>query len=55
MNWPTFIVALIVAGVFVAIIAVRIRNKKKGKGGCSCGGSCESCGMCCSSQTEKKD
>lgn len=45
MNWPTFIVALIVAVIFIAVIVVTIRNKKKGKGSCSCGGSCGTCPM----------
>lgn len=41
MNLPTIIVAAIVAVVFVAVIAVQIRNKKQGKTSCSCG-----CGGC---------
>ena len=45
MNLPTFIVAAIVAILFLAIVVKGIQNKKNGKGGCSCGGSCGSCGM----------
>lgn len=45
MNLPTLLVAALVVGIFIAIVAVAIRNKKKGKGGCSCGGSCSGCGM----------
>ena len=37
----TVIVASIVAAVFIAIIAVSVVNKKKGKGSCSCG--CTGC------------
>ena len=44
MNLPTIIVAAVVAAVF-AIVITGIRNKKKGKHSCSCGGSCGACGM----------
>ena len=44
MNWPTILIAAAIAGIVAAIIIVAIRNKKKGKGGCSCGGECGSCG-----------
>ena len=55
MNWPTIIIALIVAGVFAAIVIAQIRNKKNGKSSCSCGGSCGSCGMggCCPGKLSK--
>ena len=43
MNWPTIIVAAVVATIFAAIIIVSIRNKKKGKTSCSCG--CSGCAM----------
>ena len=45
MNWPTFVIATIIAVVFLAIIIRGIRNRKNGKGGCSCGCSCSGCGM----------
>ena len=47
MNASTIIVAAIVAAVFLAIVIREIRNRKKGKGSCSCGGSCDACGMNC--------
>lgn len=52
MNWPTVIVALVIAGILAAIVVTGIINKKKGKRVCSCGGSCGSCGMgdCCPSK-----
>lgn len=43
MNIPTIIVAAIIAVIFLSIVITGIRNKKKGKGGCSCG--CSGCGM----------
>lgn len=42
-NLSTFIVLLIVVLVFVAIILKAIKNKKEGKGVCSCG--CDSCNL----------
>lgn len=45
MNWPTFIIAAIVAVIFVAIVVSEIRKRKSGRGSCSCGGSCGACPM----------
>lgn len=53
MNLPTILIAAIVAIIFLAIVIAEIRNKKKGKHSCSCGGSCESCGMNCSCHQNK--
>lgn len=44
-NWPTIIVAALVAAIFLAIVISGIRNRKKDKTFCSCGGSCGGCGM----------
>ncbi len=44
MDWPTIIVASILAVIFLAIVITGIRNKKKGKHSCSCG-SCGGCAM----------
>ncbi len=46
MNAPTVILGLLVAAVFAAIVVRGVHNKKRGKGGCSCGGDCGSCGAC---------
>lgn len=43
MNWPTIIIAAIVAAVFLAIVISGIKNKKNGKSSCSCG--CGGCAM----------
>lgn len=40
-NLATVLVGLVVLGVFVAILAWGVHNRKKGKGGCSCG--CDQC------------
>lgn len=45
MNWPTILVAALVVAVFLAIVISGIRNKKKGRSACSCGGSCSGCAM----------
>ena len=51
---PTIIGALIVAVVFIAIVANEIKKKKSGKGGCSCGSNCGACPMACHSLEENK-
>ncbi|MBR4874316.1 MAG: FeoB-associated Cys-rich membrane protein [Clostridia bacterium] len=43
MNFPTIITLIIVAVIFVSIIANGIVKRKKGKGSCSCG--CSGCAM----------
>ena len=43
MNAPTIIIGLIILAVFAAIVARAVHNKRRGKGGCSCGGDCGSC------------
>lgn len=46
MNLPTFIVAAVITAIVLAIVLTGIRNRKAGKGGCSCGGDCGSCSGC---------
>ncbi len=43
MDWPTIIVAAVIAVLFALVIFFHIRNKKKGKSSCSCG--CSGCAM----------
>ena len=45
MNWQTAVGVIIVAGIFIAIVAKMIVNTKKGKTMCSCGGGCSGCPM----------
>ncbi|MCI6925805.1 FeoB-associated Cys-rich membrane protein [Butyricicoccus porcorum] len=45
MNLATFLVAALVAAVFLAIVISGIRKRKNGGSSCSCGGSCGGCGM----------
>jgi len=55
MNWSTFIVAAIIAVIFIAIVVSEIRKRKNGKGSCSCGSSCGGCAMsdCCHPKENK--
>ena len=55
MNLPTFIVAAIVAAVFIAVVAKMIIDKKNGKSSCACGGNCSACGAACSGMTRSKN
>lgn len=41
MNWQSWVILGVIAAVFAVIVVREIRNRKKGKGGCSCG-----CGGC---------
>lgn len=43
MDWLSWLILGIIAAVFAAIVVKGILNKKKGKGGCSCG--CANCAM----------
>lgn len=46
-DLPTILVGLTVFAAFGAVIVRAIRNRKNGKGGCSCGcGSCPGKGLC---------
>ena len=47
MDWPTIIVAAIIAVIFLAIVITGIRNRIQGKSSCSCGGNCGACGGNC--------
>ena len=47
LNLATVLVGSIVFGIFAAIIVRGIRNRKAGKGGCTCGcGSCPGKDIC---------
>lgn len=52
MNVPTALILLLVAGVFIAIVANEIIKKKKGKSSCNCGGACGACPMDCQHKKE---
>ena len=43
----TIIITVAIVATVVAIIANEIVKRKQGKGSCSCGGSCGSCGANC--------
>lgn len=47
MNLPTVLIGLAVLAVFAAIVLRAATNRRRGRGGCSCG--CDSCpgkGLC---------
>lgn len=49
MNTASWIVLAVIAIIVILVIVHLVRNKKKGKGSCSCGGSCSGCpsaGLC---------
>ena len=45
-NLATIVVSLIVLAIVSLVVWKMVRDKKRGKGGCSCGGSCSTCGAC---------
>lgn len=45
-NLATILVGLVVFGIFGAIAARGIYNRKNGRGGCACGGDCAHCRGC---------
>ncbi|MBR6509926.1 MAG: FeoB-associated Cys-rich membrane protein [Clostridia bacterium] len=46
MNIPTIIISVLISGLVIAIVIKEIKNRKSGKTSCSCGMSCETCGLC---------
>ena len=45
-NLATIVVLLVIAALVVFASRKMIRDKRRGKGGCSCGGDCGACGAC---------
>lgn len=45
-NLATIVVSLIVLAIVSLVVWKMVRDKKRGKGGCSCGGGCSTCGAC---------
>ena len=43
-NLATIVVSLIVLAIVSLVVWKMVRDKKRGKGGCSCGESCSTCG-----------
>ncbi|MCQ2506997.1 MAG: FeoB-associated Cys-rich membrane protein [Lachnospiraceae bacterium] len=55
MNPQDIIAVIILSSIFVAIVARRIINRKRGKGSCSCGcGNCAMSESCHERKTEKE-
>ena len=58
LNWiaaniGTIIICAILAAIVALIVIYVVRQRKKGKRLCSCGGSCEGCPMGCSCHSAK--
>ena len=53
-NLSTILISLAILAVFVAIVAKGVYNRRHHKGGCSCGGSCGTCGAGCHTSPIKK-
>ena len=45
-NAATIIISLVLLAVVCLIVWKLVKDKRSGKGGCSCGGNCASCGVC---------
>ncbi len=45
MTWLSWVILGVIAALFAAVVVCGIVNRKKGKGSCSCGGSCGGCAM----------
>lgn len=47
MNFPTLLLAALVAAVFLAIVVNGARKRKRGGSGCGCGcAGCPNAGLC---------
>ena len=46
LNPADIIVVLVLAAVVALIVIKLVRDKKRGKHACSCGGDCAGCGVC---------
>lgn len=55
MNWPTILIATLIAGIFLAIVLRGIYNRKHNQGGCSgCSGGCAGCTGCGSARSNER-
>lgn len=48
----SIVVGLIILGIVILIIIKGIRDKRNGKGNCSCGGDCGACTGCKNKQSK---
>ena len=53
-NIGTILISLLLIAIVAGIISSMIKDKKKGKHSCSCGGSCSQCHMCSACRQVKK-
>ncbi len=45
-NAATIVISLVLLAAVCLIVRKLVKDKKSGKGGCSCGGNCAACGAC---------
>ncbi len=45
-NAATIVISLVILAIVCLIVWKLVKDKRAGKGGCSCGGDCGSCGAC---------
>ena len=45
-NIASVVIVFVLAAVVTLIIMKLVRDKKRGRHACSCGGDCKSCGVC---------
>ena len=49
--WPTILVGAVLAAIVTLAVRSLYKDKKSGKGSCSCGGNCGCCGAHCHERT----
>ena len=54
MQWYEILVIVLAAAFVAAIVVWQVIRKKKGKGGCDCGGTCTQCPHCKANETHKE-
>ena len=45
-NAATIVISLVLLAAVCLIVRKLVKDKRSGKGGCSCGGNCAGCGVC---------
>lgn len=55
MSGIDIAIIVVVVALFLSAVGYILYRKLRGKGGCDCGGSCATCGLCKAKQPEKSD
>ena len=53
-NAANIVISLVLLAVVCLIVRKLVKDKKSGRGGCSCGGDCAGCGACRSAAVKKQ-